>query len=125
LVDRDDSWHTRVTSWWEGATGDVLVPVVVLPEVTYLLTRRIGPLAELAFTRAVAAGEFAIEPLLAEDVARAAELMAIYADAPLRFVDASLTAIAERVGVVSLLTTDRRHFSLVRPQHVSAFHLLP
>ena len=99
--------------------------MTVLPEVTYLLARRIGSVAELAFTRAVAAGEFVLEPLLFEDVARAADLMAVYADAPIGFVDASVTAVAERLGLVSLLTTDRRHFSLVRPQHVSAFRLLP
>jgi predicted nucleic acid-binding protein len=114
-----------VRAWWERAAEEILVPVAVLPEVTYLLARRIGTVAELAFTRAVAAGEFALEPLLLEDVARAADLMDIYADAPLGFVDASIMAVAERLGLVSLLTTDRRHFSLVRPQHVSTFRLLP
>lgn len=66
-----------------------------------------------------------IEPLYDEDVVRAAELMGIYRDAPLGFVDASIVAQAERLGIVSLLTTDRRHFSLVRPRHISSFRLEP
>ncbi len=111
--------------WWERATEDIFIPVAVLPEVTYLLSRRIGATAELAFTRAVASGEFVLESLLLEDVARAADLMAIYADTPLGFVDASVAATAERLDVVDLLTTDRRHFSLIRPRHASAFRLLP
>ena len=111
--------------WWEHASDEILVPVTVLPEVTYLLQRRIGPAAELAFVRAVAAGEFALEPLLQEDVERAADVMASYRDAPLGFVDASVAAIAERLDVVSLLTTGRRHFALLRPQHARAFRLLP
>jgi uncharacterized protein len=111
--------------WWQRAGEQVLLPVVVLPEITYLLSQRIGPAAELAFVEATAAGEFAIEGLEADDLARAAELMALYADAPLGFVDTAVAAAAERLGITSLLTTDRRHFSMIRPRHVAGFRLLP
>jgi predicted nucleic acid-binding protein len=114
-----------VRSWWEGFTDDVLVPAVVLPEITYLLSRRIHASAELDFVEAVAAGEFTIEPLLNDDVARSAELMAAYADTPLGFVDAAIAATAERLSVTRVLTTDRRPFTLIRPRHVPAFRLLP
>lgn len=102
-----------------------MLPVTILAEITYLLAQRIGPAAEVAFVEAIAAGEFATEDLLPEDVGRAAEFMVVYADAPLGFVDASVAAIAERLGVVGVLTTDRRHFSLIRPRHLPAFRLLP
>ena len=125
LMDRDDAWHARVTSWWERTREHVLVPVTVLPEITYLLARRLGALAELEFTRAVAAGEFTVEALLDDDIARAAAIMAVYADTPLGFVDASLAAMAERLRVLNVLTTDRRHFSLIRPRHADGFRLLP
>jgi predicted nucleic acid-binding protein len=124
-VDRDDAWHRRVVAWWRRATEEILVPAPVLPEITYLLHTRLGARAELAFLRAVVSGEFSVEPLFPEDVARSADIMAIYADTPLGFVDASVAATAERLAIVSILTTDRRHFSLIRPQHVSAFQLLP
>lgn len=48
-----------------------------------------------------------------------------YGDFPLGFVDASLVALAERLDARELLTTDRRHFSVVRPQHARQFTLLP
>jgi predicted nucleic acid-binding protein len=75
--------------------------------------------------RAVADGEFTIESLESEDVARAADLMAMYSDASIGFVDAAIAAAAERLGALTVLTTDRRHFSLIRPRHASGFRLVP
>ena len=125
LVDASDHWHRRVLEWWRGNTRPVVVPVPVLPEVTHLLATRIGPAAELAFVRAVADGEFPIEALAEEDLPRVADLMLQYADLPLGFVDAAVAAAAERLGARELLTTDRRHFGLVRPRHTRAFVLAP
>jgi predicted nucleic acid-binding protein len=41
------------------------------------------------------------------------------------FVDASIIATAERLGVARVYTLDRRHFGLVRPRHVDSFTLRP
>ena len=125
LIDRSDAWHARVVAWWERNRQPVVVPVSVLPEVTYLLQTRIGADAELAFVRAVAAGEFTIEALEPHDLDRVAEVMDAYADFPLGFVDASIVAIAERLETREVLTTDRRHFSAVRPRHARGFQLVP
>jgi predicted nucleic acid-binding protein len=48
-----------------------------------------------------------------------------YADADLGFVDAAVTAIAERLAVTRIYTLDRRNFQLVKPAHVAAFEVLP
>ena len=100
-------------------------PVTILAEVTYLLQTRIGPVAEEAFVRAIADGEFAIEPLDDDDLPRIADIMHAYRDLPLGFVDASVVAIAERLEAREILTTDRKHFGVVRPRHVRALSLLP
>jgi len=34
-------------------------------------------------------------------------------------------SVAERLGITTILATDRRHFSLVTPAHSPAFSLLP
>lgn len=125
LVDASDAWHRRVRDWWESNSRPLVVPVTVLPEVTYLLQTRIGVHAELAFVNTVAAGEFTIEPLEPGDLDRVAAVMDAYADLPLGFVDASIVAIAERLEARELLTTDRRHFSAVRPRHARGFVLAP
>ncbi|MBI2616401.1 MAG: PIN domain-containing protein [Gemmatimonadetes bacterium] len=125
LLDRDDVWHDRVKRWWEAATEAVLLPITIVPEASYLIGRWLGAGAERAFVQAIADGQFTVEPLDPDDFPRAADLMGVYLDAPLGFVDASVVAVGERLGIVRLLTTDRRHFALVRPRHLPAFELLP
>ena len=125
MADPDDQWHERVREWWERQRGELSVPVTALPEVAFLLQHRLGPDAELDFVRSVVAEELAIESLEAEDVARAAELLADYRDLRLGFVDASIVAMAERLGVRAIATTDRRHFGVIRPRHVERLRMVP
>jgi uncharacterized protein len=125
LIDRSDAWHKRVVEWWALTRREVKVPTTVLPEISYLLSNRLGWRAEEAFIRSLADHEFELESLEAEDIERAAELIRAYSDLPLGFVDASIVAISERLEIRELLTTDRRHFSIVRPSHTKLLSLLP
>jgi hypothetical protein len=54
-----------------------------------------------------------------------AELADTYIDRPMGATDASVIAIAERLGIVEIACTDRTDFRMVRPRHVEAFTLLP
>jgi hypothetical protein len=56
---------------------------------------------------------------------RILELMRQYADNAIGFVDASIVAVAERLGVRRILTLDRRHFGQIRPRHCDALDILP
>jgi predicted nucleic acid-binding protein len=60
-----------------------------------------------------------------EDYRRAAQLVRQYEDTRLDYVDSLIVAIAERLGVTTVLTLDRRHFHMVRPRHCDAFQILP
>lgn len=99
------------------------MPVLVIAEVVYLIAERLGTLAEARFLSDVASGEFVVEPVHAADWERIAELVARYRDMRLGTVDASVIAAAERLGITTIATLDRRHFSVVRPRHVEAFTL--
>jgi len=123
LADRRDAWHTRVRRYLGGHAATLLAPVTILPEVAYLLRERIGPNAELAFVRSIAHGELSVEEVQLSDLSRAAELMDTYGD--LGFVDTTVVAIAERLKVSSIATTDRRHFASVKPAHRDKFLLVP
>jgi len=123
LADRRDAWHARVRTYLRSHSDTLLAPVTILPEVAYLLRERIGAHAELAFASSVANGEIAVEGLGRRDVARAAQLMSAYDW--LGFVDATVIAAAERLKMSSVATTDRRHFSVVRPAHIERFMLVP
>ena len=69
--------------------------------------------------------DFEIQAPTRSDMVRMVELMDRYADFPLGAADASVVAIAERLDTDLLVTTDRRHFGVVRPRHCEAFRILP
>jgi len=123
LADRDDDWHQRAAEYLDGTDDLLLVPVTVIPEVTYLLKARLGDRAERTFVASLAAGELGVEPLTAADLKRCVGILDRYP--ALGFVDASLVAMAERLRVKILATTDRRHFTQVRAAHLPRFTLVP
>lgn len=125
LADQDDAWHERVKSLLDQHHETLLVPVTVLPEACYLLNAHLGQEAERALLTTCASGELIVAAITTEDIARSVELLDLYADANLGFVDASVVALSERLNVRQIVTTDRRDFSLVRPRHCPAFELLP
>jgi len=94
-------------------------------EVAYLLETRLGPDAEVRFLGDLAAGNLIAEPVQPADWIRIAELVAAYRDLQLGTVDASVVAAAERLRLVQIATLDRRHFTVVRPAHASAFEIVP
>ncbi len=94
-------------------------------EATCLIGSRLGAGSEVRFLGDLAGGAFHVEPVLAGDWLRMAELVSRYRDLPLGAVDASVVAAAERLDVTEVATIDRRHFSVVRPDHVPSFELLP
>jgi predicted nucleic acid-binding protein len=99
--------------------------MLVITEVDYLLSTRLGANAEVRFLGDLAAGNLIAEPVNAADWLRVAELVYEYQDLGLGAAGASVVAAAERLGVVDLATTDRRHFTVVRPRHTEALNLLP
>jgi len=103
----------------------LVVPTLVIAEVTYLIGTRLGWEPEVRFLGDLAGGSFALEPLHPADTIRIAELVGRYHELPLGTIDASVVAAAERLGMDRVATTDRRHFSVVRPAHVESFTLVP
>lgn len=123
LADTDDEWHERSRDYVAGSREVLLAPITVLPEVTYLLHGRLGFLAEHRFVESIVAGELTVEGLREQDYRRARQLLKQYPE--IGFVDASVVAIAERLRVKIIATTDRRDFSRIRPSHISSFELVP
>lgn len=101
------------------------MPQLVLAEAAYFVGKQLGPLAEAAFLRELADASLELHPLERGDLGRMAELVETYGDLRLGTVDASVIATAERLGAATIATLDRRHFTVVRPSHVSAFELVP
>jgi hypothetical protein len=85
------------------------------PRVCYLLSEWGGPDAEVRFLRDFRPGGLRLAELTDTDVARMADLAERYADLHLGGTDASVIAIAERLGIHRIATFDRRHFAVVPP----------
>ena len=69
-------------------------------------------------------GAFTFAPASMPLLARAMEIDTEYGDLRLGLVDASIVALAERVGVTRIATRDVRHFSAVRLRGGRAFELV-
>lgn len=124
-VDADDAHHESCLELLQTHRGPLIVPTLVIAEAAYLIATRLGTEAEVRFLGDLAEGLFTIDPVHAADWLRIAELAAKYRDLPLRTADASVIAAAERRNLTQIATTDRRHFSIVRPRHTDGFLLLP
>jgi predicted nucleic acid-binding protein len=125
MTNAGDRHHRSVVECLRQTSERLVVPVSVLPEVDYLLTKRLGPHVAIAAIRSVTSGEFKFESVTEADLPRILELMRQYADSNIGFVDASIVAVAERLGVRKILTLDRRHFGMILPRHCPALEILP
>ena len=124
-IDRDDAFHASSKGLLTSYPGVLVIPTLVITEVVYLINTRLGSRAEIQFLGDLASGAFVVEPVHQTDWLRIAQLVAQYRDFPLGTADASVVACAERLGVQSIATTDRRHFSAIRPRSGVTFTLLP
>jgi predicted nucleic acid-binding protein len=120
-----DKHHAACLAALSSLREPPLITPLVVTEVCYFLTTRASAAAEGAFLRSVAVGSFTLVTLTPDDLERCAQLVERYSNLPLDAADASVVAVAERLGVRQMMTLDRTHFTVVRPRHVDHFELLP
>jgi predicted nucleic acid-binding protein len=127
LVNRRDVHHEACREWFLSTpVADLLIPSPLISEICYMIALRGGPNAEHLFLLDMADGLYGrVVEITQSDLRRMAELVSRYADLPLGGADASVIAVAERLGVHEVATIDRRHFTVVRPGHVPSLTLLP
>jgi hypothetical protein len=123
VTDTDDDDHERSLEVLQRPELYLVVPALVVAEATYMVGLRLGSKAEARFLRGLE--QLEVEAPLAGDWPRIAELVEQYEDFPLGGTDASVVALAERLGTAVVITLDRRHFAAVKPRHCNAFQLLP
>ena len=97
----------------------------MIAETAWLILDRLGPAAQAQFLRTITSGQLEAVDLGEGDWERCVELVERYADLHLDLMDASLVAVAERLGMTSIATLNHRDFRVVRPRHIESFELLP
>ncbi len=125
LTDQGDRNHERVLVTAQSTNEALILPVVVLPEICYLIASRLGHKAMRHFVSNLTNSGIEIEPVSSEDLVRIHEVLEKYADTQLDFTDAAIVTIAERLVITRIYTLDRRDFSIIRPNHCDYFELLP
>ena len=122
-IDRAEPNHERSVAALQSPGLRLIIPTMVVAEVTYLVGKRLGPAAEASFLSGLSSLD--VQGPSPEDWPRIAELVQQYANFPLGGTDASVVALAERLNADLIITLDRRHFSAVRPRHCSTLRLMP
>lgn len=125
LADRGDSWHRRCLHFLNQYQGTIVIPCMVIPESCYLLNRYLGANAELSFIKSLTRKELLVDHFQSEDLERCKQVINKYRDLNLGLVDASVVAVCERRNIFAVLTTDRRHFSIIKNKSGKSFQLLP
>jgi len=125
LYDRRDASHASIRAALEKARDILVIPAPALGEIDSLLRVRLGNTALLRFLADIQEGAFQVEPVTLADLRRCASLIAKYHDKDLGLADASVVAVAERIGTDRILTVDRRDFRAIRSLHGKPFKLLP
>ena len=125
LLDGQDQRHGEVAAWYSECTEELATTPLVLAEVDHLALARAGRRSVAAFRHDAAAGAYAVE-WWGSATRDAVEVAERYEDLGASLTDASLVALAARLGTVVVATFDVRHFRAMRPlAGGQAFHLHP
>lgn len=125
LADRKDPLKSRVEVLLQQEPGELVIPAPITAEVDYLLGKRLGRKARLAFLDDLAAGRFLVAGLDESDHRQVAELERKYEDIDAGLAHLSAVVMAAKHGTTRLLTFDERHFRTLRTVDGARFTLLP
>ncbi|HEX2753956.1 MAG TPA: PIN domain-containing protein [Candidatus Limnocylindrales bacterium] len=124
-IDASQRHHAAAAAALRASDGPLLLSPFVLAELDYLLSTRVSSRAATSLLGQVADGAYRLEPMAAEDIARATEIIGRYRDLELGLADASLVVLAERHGIHDVLTLDERHFRAIDGPGGRPFRILP
>jgi len=109
LFKRNDRYHAPAVEWFKRNRAQLLTTLPVLTEAWHL----VAPSSRLKLT-AFAASALSVPDLGEDAVSHIHGLVARYVDHPIDFADASVMLLAERTGVLSIVTIDVGDFSAYR-----------
>ena len=121
----NDPHHNQVDGLLAELSDELLLPTVVLVELSYLLQARLGHKQMRQILNQLEQGPIPLMPLTRQDLRRVYALLEQYADMRLDFVDATIVALAERLNIKRILTVDKKDFQVIRPNHCAYFEILP
>ena len=125
LTNPKEKSHAECAELARRLGSEMLIPITVIGEAAYMIGDRMGQATMRRFMGWMSGRSTNIEWMTKSELERAADLLDAYADLKLDFVDATVVALAETLSIKTILTLDRRDFSVVRPAHCDFFTILP
>lgn len=119
----DDEHHARCDEALESLTAPFYTCWPVITEAAYLLRKRPESLARMF--AGFPGGFLSILPLDVADLAAIAAIMRRYEDIGLQLADATLAHLADREGIRTVFTLDRRDFSIIRLKRNRLLRIIP
>ena len=122
FMNRRDDDHERIVAWMETTGEDLATTPLIVAEIDHLVSRG-GEDAAAAFYDDLTGGAYLVEwwPEAVSETVEAARK-----NPGTGLADASLLALAARLGTARIATLDERHFRVVFPlTGEAAFTLLP
>lgn len=123
LLDADDRWHEPCRDAFARLELPLATTAAVLAELFHLLGDTPRDMSRA--WKLVRSGAVTLLPIADADTADLERLMARYHDRPMDFADATLVHLAEREGLVDILTVDHADFETYRIRGRKRFHVLP
>ena len=112
FVDAGDQHHARCVAALKAVREPLATVWPPLTEAMYLLADL--PVAQEALWEMLQRGAVSLLPLDSADVPGIREFMRKYANRPIDLADAALLRVAEREGIRTVFTVDRRDFAVYR-----------
>ena len=122
-ADVRERYHEQCLQLLRRRDLDLVIPTLVVTEVTQLIGKRLGPTREATFLRGLRA--FEVEAPAVEEWPIIADLVDRYGNLPLGTVDASIVVLADRLETDLIVTLNRRHFGAIQSPKGRRFRLLP
>jgi predicted nucleic acid-binding protein len=114
LVDSRDRNYRILRALFESDPDAWVLPWAILPEVDYLVGKRLGAKVEEAFLGDLADGRFAVAWSDEGDLVEALRICRRHRALNLGLVDAVVMAVAERLEATAIATLDVRDFGAVK-----------
>jgi predicted nucleic acid-binding protein len=117
--------HQAVSRVIDQSEDVLVVSPYVVAELDYLVATRVGVDAEIAVLHELSGGAWELAELGLSDLEQAATIISKYRDQRIGVADASNVVLADRYRTRTIVTLDRRHFTVLRPGGRGRFTILP
>ena len=123
ILSASDQYHEICTEQLRTITGPLTTCWPVITEAAWLL--RSHPRALGLLLSSFTGRPFQLAALTESDLPSIAATLVRYADLPIQLADASLVHLANREGMRTVFTLDRRHFHVLRLSRGKRFSIIP